>query len=772
MPQCSQGHDNPNSSRFCLQCGEQLAVPVSQGIHPGLVLGNRYRIVRQLGQGGFGRTYLAEDINRFGEPCVLKEFAPVVSQGAYAFQKAEELFEREAGVLYKLQHPQIPRFRELFRVNVLKGGTSGSCVNFVNLDGKAYLFLVQDYVEGQTYRDLLAARKQQGLRFSELEVNQLLLQLLPVLDYIHSVGVIHRDISPDNLMLRNSDNLPVLIDFGGVKQAAATVAFQYAQPGASTTPSVTLLGKVGYAPQEQMQMGLVFPHSDLYSLAVTVLVLLTGKEPQELIDEYTLGWNWRQEVNLNSTFGAVLDKMLLPTPSDRYQSAHEVLQALSGIAPVQSSKLSQRFTKVPSGGTLSPAQGLARATSGGTLSQTQGFGGGSGDSRAQAQATVAIGGNAARANYTPHLATAAIPASSGWSFTPGRILLILLLVLGASGVGWWAANFWLHSHQQAIPAKDQTSPPSQTPQPTPTAQYPPQELAQRQALFERTKALGIDQNFIFGSRGLVDQIFSSQHSDLQHPLTSAPADADLRLEWYKTADGLLDTLEKQLSEAARGQLGSYTTDSLHLNVAAIHKLHLGSKTLNELTDAQFFALFPEQRGQNFIHTPIGQVWQAIAADKVESMQSGTILEQVVFTPGTTSKSFSSILQPASGKAYIANLAKDQILKVNLRTNPKILLSIYSPSGQTKIFESSDRSSSGTLTEDGFSWSGQLTESGFYEFVVVSTASEPMEYQLSITAENPAPAPSTEPSPPYTATPSPSTDSSPSDTATPSPSVGL
>lgn len=112
---CSRGHENPFGSRFCVYCGEKLDIAaISQGIQPGLILGDRYLIVRQLGQGGFGRTYLAEDVNRFRELCVLKEFSPQV-QTAYVLQKAEELFEREATVLYKLQHPQIPRFRELFR---------------------------------------------------------------------------------------------------------------------------------------------------------------------------------------------------------------------------------------------------------------------------------------------------------------------------------------------------------------------------------------------------------------------------------------------------------------------------------------------------------------------------------------------------------------------------------------------------------------------------------------------------------------------------------
>ncbi|MBC1222652.1 serine/threonine-protein kinase, partial [Nostoc sp. UCD120] len=312
---CSKGHENSPGSRFCLQCGEKLSgVPMSYSIQPGLTLGDRYVIVRQIGQGGFGRTYLAEDVNRFRELCVLKEFSPQV-QTAYVVQKAEELFEREASVLYKLQHPQIPRFRELLRLN---------------LGGKEYLFLVQDYVEGETYNSLLNARLQQGLRFTEAEVRQLLQQILPVLEYIHSLGVIHRDISPDNLMLRTVDKLPVLIDFGGVKQVVATVASEYYQPGmVASSPSPTLLGKVGFAPPEQMQTGLVSPHSDLYALAASMLVLLTGKQPQELIDTYNLTWQWRREVNVSPILAQVLDKMLSTRPSDRYQSVRQVIEALN-----------------------------------------------------------------------------------------------------------------------------------------------------------------------------------------------------------------------------------------------------------------------------------------------------------------------------------------------------------------------------------------------------------------------------------------------------------
>lgn len=273
----------------------------------GTIVQNRYRIQRVLGQGGFGRTYLAQDTNRFNEICVLKEFEPR-SQGSKHAQKAEELFTREAKVLHQLQHPQIPQFRELFQVKT---------------QNRELLFLVQDYVEGKTYEELLIDRQNQHLTFSELEAVQLLQQLLPVLEYIHRSGIVHRDISPDNIILREWDQKPVLIDFGVVK-AAATQAVHSGQ---------TLVGKPGYAPIEQLHKGKAEPSSDLYALAVTIIVLLTGREAQSLFDPRDLTCQWKRYVNPSTLFAQVIDRMLSNRPSDRYHSAREVLDALSMVSP-------------------------------------------------------------------------------------------------------------------------------------------------------------------------------------------------------------------------------------------------------------------------------------------------------------------------------------------------------------------------------------------------------------------------------------------------------
>jgi serine/threonine protein kinase len=273
----------------------------------GTILQNRYRIINILGQGGFGRTYLAKDQRRFDEPCAIKELIPIATGTSSSWEKAQELFRREAEILYQIQHPQIPQFRERFEQD-------------------QRLFLVQDYVKGKTYRTLLEERKAIAGVFSEQEVLHLLSSLLPVLEYLHSRGIIHRDISPENIILRESDTPsdrnPVLIDFGVVKELATKLQ------SPDGTISATSVGKLGYSPSEQMQTGRAYPSSDLYALAVTAIVLLTGKEPQELYDENLALWSWQRFASVNPRFAQVLNKMLNQIPGDRFQTTAEVVHAL------------------------------------------------------------------------------------------------------------------------------------------------------------------------------------------------------------------------------------------------------------------------------------------------------------------------------------------------------------------------------------------------------------------------------------------------------------
>jgi serine/threonine-protein kinase len=386
-------------------------------------LQNRYRLISVLGQGGFGRTYLAEDQGRFNELCALKEWISPQSE-ADILAKSQELFQREAAVLYQIQHPQIPQFRAIFEQ-----------------DGR--LFLVQDYVAGATYRTLLEERQRRQAQFSEAEVRQLIENLLPVLDYIHGRGMIHRDISPENIILREKDWLPVLIDFGVVKELATRLQVTGTYPA-------TTVGKLGYAPSEQIQTGRAYPSSDLYALAVTAIVLLTGREPQESFDDRTLTWQWQTLASVRPSFAHVLNRMLSQKPSDRYTSAAEVARVLQSV---------------PAGVQPAVSRSVSRSQSGATVSQMK---------------TVAVGGRSAAPRepaYHQSLAQAETldkllsqPRSfweNPWALIPTGIIVALL-----SGFGAWAVvNIWLGNPLLQSRSSTQSSPP-QTPLPTLTPNPP------------------------------------------------------------------------------------------------------------------------------------------------------------------------------------------------------------------------------------------------------------------------------------------------------------
>lgn len=684
---CSQGHDNALENRFCYLCGEKLsgapAVP-----HQTALLGNRYRIVRELGHGGFGRTYLAEDTHRFNEPCVLKEFAPQV-QGTYALHKAKELFEREAGVLYRLQHPQIPKFREMFQAEIEHQGR---------------LFLVQDYVEGKTYRQHLDLRRSQGQTFIELEMRSLLENLLPILHYIHSIGVIHRDISPENLILRVADQLPVLIDFGGVKQVAAIAASEFVQAGQGL-PAATRLGKFGYAPDEQMQAGTVYPHSDLYALAMTVLVLLSGKEPVELLSR-TSG-DWRQQICISPSLRRVLERMLSPRPGDRYASAQAVMQALN--FPITPPFLSapDYVTQPPPYQTIpvaqpahSPSHSSSHSSSypAPTLPYAQ--------PPSRGVAATALRRSAAGGNWFP-------------------LLLVFCLLGGLAAAGWWTHDRWLPALLSAIQQETKSSENSQEQEDQ--SGFSLEEQSRKANLRHRRQQLGVNSAFL---TEMTNSTYYTRFPEQQgRTLTTTPADAQWRAEWDAIANEWLTLLETHLSDAARQQLGQYTKADRDAWKQAVNQLYVGSRSLNDLTDAQFLALFPEQRQQSFINQPIGQIWQAIAADTVQSLQSGETLENIKFANGQFSQELEGYLQVGQGKVYTASLTDGQLLRVNLQTNPAIaLLSIYLPRPTVQV---------PSLLEDAknSTWSGQLTQSGYYEFVIVNNGNEPLSYRFNIAVDN-------------------------------------
>ncbi len=279
------------------------------------ILNNRYQVIKTLGQGGFGQTFLAEDVHLpSARRCVIKQLKPIVND-PQIYQLVQERFQREAAILEQLGkgNQQIPELYAYFS----EGGQ---------------FYLVQEWVDGV---DLSTLLQQQGLQ-SEQSVKQMMLKVLPVLDYVHNRGIVHRDIKPENIMLRSGDNLPVLIDFGAVRETMGTAI----NSQGNTTSSI-VIGTPGFMPSEQAAGRPVFS-SDLYALGLTVIYLLSGKMPQQFAtDPQTGEIIWQQEVQpISADFATVLGKTVMSHPRDRFGSAIAMLSALQNggtVAPTLAS---------------------------------------------------------------------------------------------------------------------------------------------------------------------------------------------------------------------------------------------------------------------------------------------------------------------------------------------------------------------------------------------------------------------------------------------------
>jgi formylglycine-generating enzyme required for sulfatase activity len=295
-PACLAPDKNSPTTNFCMSCGAKI------------LLKDRYRALKLLGQGGFGKTFKAVDEDQPRKPlCVIKQFA-FSNNHPETRQIALKLFYEEAQHLEALgKHDQIPELLAYFDV-----------------EGQPYL--VQQFIDGQDLEQELATAG----TFNQAKIHELLESLLPVLDFLHhqSPPVIHRDIKPANIIRRRSDGGLVLVDFGAAKQATQTML---AKTG-------TMIGSPEYTAPEQTRGKPVFA-SDIYSLGVTCIHLLTNVPPFDLFDTSQDDWVWRNYLVNNPVdklLGEVLDGSIVNALARRYQSATEVLAALNTKSMVSS----------------------------------------------------------------------------------------------------------------------------------------------------------------------------------------------------------------------------------------------------------------------------------------------------------------------------------------------------------------------------------------------------------------------------------------------------
>ncbi|MGB3509705.1 MAG: serine/threonine-protein kinase [Microcoleaceae cyanobacterium] len=298
-----QHPQNPKDIEFCQSCGSKL------------LLRGHYQVIKPIGKGNFGRILLAEDLDRFNTPCVIKQFFPQ-NQTLIDNHKATEMFKREAEQLLKLgEHPQIPALYAYF-------------------EQEENFYLVEQLIPGE---NLLEELEQQG-EFSEEKIWEILLDLLPLLQYVHQQEVIHRDIKPENILRvkvnksaegreRQKSKL-VLIDFGVAKLNSNMYPDQ----------TGTITGTVGYAPIEQIRGGKAYPASDLYSLGMTCIHLLTKVAPNQLFDSFSGELLWRSHlmqkgISISHNLERILDKLVKDLVKERFQSATELLTEILEISP-------------------------------------------------------------------------------------------------------------------------------------------------------------------------------------------------------------------------------------------------------------------------------------------------------------------------------------------------------------------------------------------------------------------------------------------------------
>lgn len=298
--------------KYCTSCGMPL------------ILAGRYLPLRLLGRGGFGAAFLARDRHTpTMRECVVKQFQPAGNLTPPELALAQNLFEREAEVLEQLgnKHPQIPDLFAFFPLIVPSSQNNRE---------EQYFYLVQEYIDGEDLETELANK---GI-FSEAEVTEVLTEVLKILQFVHQHNSIHRDIKPSNIM-RARNGVLHLLDFGAVKQVTANP--NNPSPGRSTG-----IYSMGFAPPEQMAGAQVYPSTDLYALAATCINLLTGKPAEQMYDYYKNRWEWKNYApHTSDRLTKILDRMLLPTPSERFQSATEVLEALNTRPQTQKPTVNQ-----------------------------------------------------------------------------------------------------------------------------------------------------------------------------------------------------------------------------------------------------------------------------------------------------------------------------------------------------------------------------------------------------------------------------------------------
>ncbi len=668
----------------------------------GQVIGGRYRLERRLAAetgGPQGELWQASDQLAADAPVALRRIGPEQDQA-----RARELWSRLQGVL----HPQVPRIGAV-------------------IEAEDQLWLVREWQAGRTYQQLLELRAERQLVFGAGEVLLLLRQLLPVLAALHSQDLLHGDLSPANLLRRDSDGLPVPLDFGLVRGTSGGPAGE------------RLLGATpGYAPPELARGEPAQPWMDLHALGVVSLVLLSGDGPERLLDPATMQWRWPAALEHEPELLRQLQRLLSRQPEERFASAGQALVAFQSLAMPDSMgpvpRADRTVVLVPEAAAPPPPPPApappppSEAAQEWRPAEVAGEGGLIGASkspqapRAEPQLPLRT---AAASPPAPPAAVAVTDSvrrrheereeEAEGGFWPVLIALVLSAVVGTA-VGWW----WLSRGKVAAPA-----PGGQSELPS---SLPPSEVDQRQQLLNRLRAMQVDRAWFLS---LVDAALLAQYPERNGRLPSdALEDAPLRRVWNELAEEWLARVE-QLPLPLRRRLGSFSASDWEQRQGTFVRQGLSPAVLRELVSASVQNLLPSRASQAIPPEPFRQIWYAAAEMMLENLRI-----EPIEAPSGTAQVLSAEVPASGARLFPIRLPAGHGLALGVSGSPLLQMSVYSAGGT--LLE--PRGPLRVVTLDS-------QKSSPVQLLLTNDGVAPALIRLSLRADPPAPTPPPEPDAP-------------------------
>ncbi|MFM7265773.1 MAG: serine/threonine protein kinase [Cyanobium sp.] len=623
---------------------------MSIGVVPGQMVGGRYRLERRLGAGTAGQGDLWQGCDTLASeaPVALRRLGSELDQ-----ERARAIAARLQGVL----HPQVPRF--------------GAAIT-----AESDLWLVREWQVGRTYAELLAARAERQLVFGAGEVLLLLRQLLPVLAALHSQDLLHGDLCPANLLRRDSDGLPVLLDFGLVRGTAGQ-----GEADAGTTP--------GYAQPELVRGEPAQPWMDLHALGVVALVLLSGDGPETLLDPVALSWRWPAALDAEPALAAVLQRLLSRDPRERFASAGQAVVAVQAVSMPDSTgpvpRADRTVALVPRPEPPAPSPGETAAPPSPGPSEPEA---GQGDSRdpddqtpvppAAAEASEAPA--APESAESPRLRLVPPPPPTAAQLRPIRsrsreeereaaaegglwpvLIALVLSAVAGTALGWW----WLGRGSLRPPG-------SSTVGELPNS-LPPAEVDQRQQLLNRLRALQIDRAWFLR---LVDAALLAQFPERRgRPPGDSLEDAPLRRVWNEQAEEWLARVE-QLPLALRQRLGSFSDADWSGRQKELVAQGLSPSVLRQLVSSSAGNLLPGHAGPDLPPEPFRQIWYAAAQQTLESLRI-----EPITAPAQTTQVLTAEVPASGARLFAIRLPPDHGLALGVNGTPLLQMSLFAADGR-------------------------------------------------------------------------------------------